>query len=223
MLNSCAASSCSSEDNYEAMRTLRESVAELEAMLGELFALEDGGEGEKPKSLRRRKKKGAIGGSGRSSSAESAVVLDDDDDDDDDEDLVADDEGVQRVEAHLKRTEADLAAKGDEIVQLQSKVRIDTLVALYFTNNDTFQLSLMETQLNSAEEERESLRKELHESHLGKDELVRKAWDARDAAVKRKNAAEVELAKERIGIMQVRDRLHYGTILWHTVWHTSVT
>ena len=41
-------------------------------------------------------------------------------------------------------------------------------------------------------------------SDLGKDEVIKKAWETRDTAVKRKNASEVELARERIAVMQVR-------------------
>ncbi len=62
---------------------------------------------------------------------------------------------------------------------------------------------MLETELRGAEEERDTLRRDLSSSSSSRDELVRKAWEARDAAVKRKNAAEVELARERIGIMQV--------------------
>ena len=42
---------------------------------------------------------------------------------------------------------------------------------------------------------------------MSKEELVRKAWDVRDTAVKRKNAAEIELAKERIAGMQINSQL----------------
>ena len=40
-----------------------------------------------------------------------------------------------------------------------------------------------------------------------KEELVKKAWEARDAAVQRKNTAEIELAKERVANMQVNSQL----------------
>ena len=62
----------------------------------------------------------------------------------------------------------------------------------------------MEVRLRGAEEERDTLRSDLADSTAGQDVIVRKAWETRDKAVKRKNAAEVELAKERIGVMQVR-------------------
>lgn len=42
---------------------------------------------------------------------------------------------------------------------------------------------------------------------LSKEEVVRKAWDVRDSAVKRKNSAEIELAKERIAGMQINSQL----------------
>ena len=47
------------------------------------------------------------------------------------------------------------------------------------------------------------MKEDLEGSDRGKDEVIRKAWDTRDAAVKRKNASEVELARERIAVMQV--------------------
>jgi len=47
------------------------------------------------------------------------------------------------------------------------------------------------------------LRGDLSHTDAGRDELVRRAWEARDSAVARKSAAEVELAKERVASMQV--------------------
>jgi coiled-coil domain-containing protein 64 len=49
--------------------------------------------------------------------------------------------------------------------------------------------------------------KDLSETSMSKEELVRKAWDVRDTAVKRKNSAEIELAKERISGMQINSQL----------------
>ena len=62
---------------------------------------------------------------------------------------------------------------------------------------------MIEVQLRGVEEERDNLRQDLSDSVLSKDQIVRKAWETRDAAVKRKNASEVELARERISVMQV--------------------
>ena len=55
-------------------------------------------------------------------------------------------------------------------------------------------------------------------SDLGKDEVIKKAWETRDTAVKRKNASEVELARERIAVMQVKTSyMKYLGELFHAV------
>ena len=59
-------------------------------------------------------------------------------------------------------------------------------------------------ELSAAEDQCQTLRNDLDSSEVSKDELVKKAWDARDAAVQRKNASEIELAKERVNCIQVR-------------------
>ena len=66
------------------------------------------------------------------------------------------------------------------------------------------QLLLLEARHNAAEEERLILKKDVEESSLSKETLIKSAWSSRDAAVKRKNVAEVELARGRIEVMQVR-------------------
>ena len=71
------------------------------------------------------------------------------------------------------------------------------------------QLSITEVRLRSAEEERDTLKQDLEGSNLGKDEVIKKAWETRDSAVKRKNASEVELARERIAVMQVITSIPY--------------
>jgi len=48
---------------------------------------------------------------------------------------------------------------------------------------------------------------DLSNTSLSKEEIVRKAWEVRDSAVKRKNSAEIELAKERIAGMQINSQL----------------
>ena len=62
---------------------------------------------------------------------------------------------------------------------------------------------MMEARLAAAEEEREILKKDVEESSLSKESLIKSAWSSRDAAVERKNVAEVELARTRIESMQV--------------------
>ena len=37
--------------------------------------------------------------------------------------------------------------------------------------------------------------------------LIKKAWETRDAAVKRKNNTEIELARTRIDVMQINSQL----------------
>ena len=62
----------------------------------------------------------------------------------------------------------------------------------------------MKVELSAAEDQCKTLRNDLESSEVSKDELVKKAWDARDAAVQRKNASEIELAKERVNCIQVQ-------------------
>ena len=69
------------------------------------------------------------------------------------------------------------------------------------------QLSVTEVQLKAAEEERDTLRSDIENCDASKDVLIKKAWDTRDAAVKRKNNTEIELAKTRIDVMQINSQL----------------
>ena len=57
------------------------------------------------------------------------------------------------------------------------------------------QFLLLEARHNAAEEERLILKKDVEESSLSKETLIKSAWSSRDAAVARKNLAEVELAR----------------------------
>lgn len=56
-------------------------------------------------------------------------------------------------------------------------------------------------------EERDNARRDLSETHLAKDEIVKKAWDLRDQAVARKNKAEIDVARTRIDMMQIDSQL----------------
>merc|ERR1739844_716524 len=53
----------------------------------------------------------------------------------------------------------------------------------------------------------DTLRSDLENSEAGRDVLIKKAWDTRDAAVKRKNNTEIELARTRIDVMQINSQL----------------
>ena len=66
---------------------------------------------------------------------------------------------------------------------------------------------MLKVELSAAEEQCKTLKEDIESSGVSKDELVKKAWEARDAAVNRKNTAEIELAKERVASMQVNSQL----------------
>ena len=68
-------------------------------------------------------------------------------------------------------------------------------------------LTIMETELAAAKEEQHNLAETANVSGLGKEEIVKRAFELRDQAVKRKNQVEIELAKTRIEIMQINSQL----------------
>ena len=71
----------------------------------------------------------------------------------------------------------------------------------------TGQLTIREQELSAVTEERDNVRRDMSESHLAKDEIVKRAWELRDQAVQRKNKAELEVARTRIDMMQVNSQL----------------
>merc|ERR1719180_55198 len=98
-------------------------------------------------------------------------------------------ENFEKLERNLKKKEDESRAREDEMRELMSK------------------LSVTELQLKAAEEDRDTLRSDLDNSEAGRDVLIKKAWETRDAAVKRKNNTEIELARTRIDVMQVNSQL----------------
>ena len=50
---------------------------------------------------------------------------------------------------------------------------------------------MLKVELSAAEEQCKTLKEDIESSGISKDELVKKAWEARDAAVHRKNNAEI--------------------------------
>jgi len=98
-------------------------------------------------------------------------------------------ENFEKLERDLKKKEEESKARDNEIKDLLSK------------------LTVTEVQLKAAEEERDTLKDDIANSEAGKDVLIKKAWDTRDAAVKRKNNTEIELAKTRIDVMQINSQL----------------
>ena len=66
---------------------------------------------------------------------------------------------------------------------------------------------MLKVELSAAEEQCKTLKEDIESRGISKDEMVKKAWEARDAAVQRKNNAQIELAKERVASMQVNSQL----------------
>ncbi|XP_050728980.1 bicaudal D-related protein homolog isoform X1 [Eriocheir sinensis] len=98
-------------------------------------------------------------------------------------------EAVDKLNIELSDVKDKLKAKTDEAAELGHQV------------------TLGEAQLKAVEEHRDTLKHDLDNTHLAKDELIKKAWDMRDNAVARKNACEIELARTRIDVMQVNSQL----------------
>merc|ERR1712079_645236 len=98
-------------------------------------------------------------------------------------------ENFEKLERNLKKKEDESRAREDEMRALLSK------------------LSVTEVQLKAAEEERDTLKGDLENTEAGRDVLIKKAWETRDAAVKRKNNTEIELARTRIDVMQINSQL----------------
>jgi len=69
------------------------------------------------------------------------------------------------------------------------------------------QLTLKDVELEATREERDTARCDVRDTHLAKDEIIRRAWEVRDQAVGRKNAAEIELARTRIDVLQINSQL----------------
>jgi len=98
-------------------------------------------------------------------------------------------EHCEKLSLTLKQSEIDIKRKEEEINQQQSK------------------LSVLEVELSAVKEERDQYKQDMADSDLAKDQLIKKAWEVRDAAVKRKNTCEIDLAKERIATMQINSQL----------------
>jgi len=98
-------------------------------------------------------------------------------------------EQMERGKIGIKRAELEAKQKEEEIQRIKSK------------------LVLLEARLTATDEERLIMRKDVEESSLSKETLIKSAWSSRDAAVSRKNVAEVELARGRIEVMQVSSQL----------------
>ncbi|XP_042227044.1 bicaudal D-related protein homolog isoform X2 [Homarus americanus] len=98
-------------------------------------------------------------------------------------------EAVDKLNIELNDVKDKLKAKGEEAAELGHQV------------------TLGEAQMKAVAEQRDNLKHDLENTHLAKDELIKKAWDMRDNAVARKNACEIELARTRIDVMQINSQL----------------
>ena len=191
--NTSSSSSSSSEEGLLLLKTTTNSklrglfsgvVLELQGLLNDLLLSSTSSSNTTASSSTLHKKTCTKShGSGRSSRAESAVVLEPDFELDEEVDQ------LERLQFHLRQAEGKLRQKDEEINELQS--RLETIAV----------------EMKGVEEERDHLKADVDSSALGRDAIVKKARESRDAAVKRKNAAEVDLAKERISVMQVNSQL----------------
>ncbi|XP_018312637.1 bicaudal D-related protein homolog [Mycetomoellerius zeteki] len=105
------------------------------------------------------------------------------------------------VELHRVREELENSREQCRIQEEELKRRGDTVLEL------TSKLSVCETELRGAKEERDRARCDIEHSELTKDEIVAKAYKVRDQAVARQNRVEVELARTRIDILQADSQL----------------
>lgn len=106
------------------------------------------------------------------------------------------------IDLHRARESIDRMTKELEEKTEELKRRSETIMEL------TSRLSVCETELAGAREERDRARADMQDlDSLAKDEMIRKAWDVRDGAVARKNATQVELARTRIDVLQANSQL----------------
>ncbi|XKL67301.1 hypothetical protein PGB90_002792 [Kerria lacca] len=104
---------------------------------------------------------------------------------------------LHRARENIDRMTKELEEKTEEL-----KRRSETIMEL------TSRLSVCETELTGAREERDRARADIQDlNSLAKDEMIKKAWEVRDGAVARKNATQVELARTRIDVLQANSQL----------------
>lgn len=95
----------------------------------------------------------------------------------------------------------------EQLQKLHAKVcdemrrKNDELLALTAANTE------QEARLTALDERNAILSDDLSNCDKPKEEIVKLAWQARDQAVERKNAAEISLAKTRIENMQIASQL----------------
>ncbi|XP_050531299.1 bicaudal D-related protein homolog [Daktulosphaira vitifoliae] len=107
------------------------------------------------------------------------------------------------VDLNRTREEADRLRDKLNLVQTELRGRNEHI------NQLTSELSVRDTELQTAREERDFALKDKQavlENNKVED-IVKAAWEARDGAVARKNAAQVQLARTRIDVLQANGQL----------------
>ncbi|RWS17805.1 bicaudal D-related protein-like protein, partial [Dinothrombium tinctorium] len=98
--------------------------------------------------------------------------------------------------SELQKLRKEVCEKSDELkVKLEENNQLSTKV------------TILETELAAVKEERDNLKECTQTEGMGKDDIVKRAWELRDQAVARKNTVEIELAKTRIECMHVNSQL----------------
>uniref|UniRef100_A0A8D9EH15 Bicaudal D-related protein homolog n=1 Tax=Cacopsylla melanoneura TaxID=428564 RepID=A0A8D9EH15_9HEMI len=111
---------------------------------------------------------------------------------------------VTEMEIDLHRARETIDRMNKEIEEKREEIKRKTETIMELTSK----LSVRESELAGAREERDRARADLQDlGGLARDEMVRKAWETRDGAVARKNATQVELARTRIDVLQANSQL----------------
>jgi len=105
------------------------------------------------------------------------------------------------VELHQTKLAAEQTELRLKQVETESKQKLDQLQEL------KCKLVLMTSNLAAAVEERDMFAADILDANNSKDVIIKNACDKRDEAVEAKNEAEVDLAKNRIELMQVNSQL----------------
>ncbi|KAK6637210.1 hypothetical protein RUM44_007624 [Polyplax serrata] len=103
---------------------------------------------------------------------------------------------MHRTKEALERADKELAEKNEEL-----KARAELIIDL------TAKLTVKETELKTALEEKEIAKSDLHKADGNQDEIVKEAREARDAAITRKGELELQLARVRIEVLQANSQL----------------
>ncbi|XP_063218776.1 bicaudal D-related protein homolog isoform X2 [Bacillus rossius redtenbacheri] len=111
--------------------------------------------------------------------------------------------GDHELERELHRTQELMERLQQQYDQKVEKLKQHTAHIMDLESK----LSVQETRMRCTAEERDQARSDVADTRLAQDQVVRRAWEARDKALARKNQLEVELARTRIEMMQANSQL----------------